>query len=145
MMFAQRRNRLTSHFSEHIPVVKRSISVRRTLCLSLDVPNQSDFNVFVLRNSRLALFFGTTYTFTTKLHYTFRFFYDSLLCTKFCRKLCTAQLRCECFFFLLRRISKNSSYIRRERTEQIQLAKYLITERLIPENLCLQFVPYYVG
>jgi len=27
MTFAQRRNRLTSHFSEHIPVVKRRISV----------------------------------------------------------------------------------------------------------------------
>jgi hypothetical protein len=27
MMFAQRRNRLTTHFSEHIPVVKRRISV----------------------------------------------------------------------------------------------------------------------
>jgi len=27
MTFAQRRNRLTTHFSEHIPVVKRRISV----------------------------------------------------------------------------------------------------------------------
>jgi len=27
MTFAQRRNRLTTHFTEHIPVVKRRISV----------------------------------------------------------------------------------------------------------------------
>jgi hypothetical protein len=31
MTFAQRRNRLTTHFSECIPVVKRSISVQRHL------------------------------------------------------------------------------------------------------------------
>jgi len=28
MMFAQRRNRLTTHFSERVPVVKRGISVQ---------------------------------------------------------------------------------------------------------------------
>jgi len=32
MTFAQRRNRLTTHFSEHIPVVKRFISVITVHC-----------------------------------------------------------------------------------------------------------------
>ena len=40
--FAQRRNRLTTHFSERIPVVKRRISVMRRLadtkCLSEPLP-----------------------------------------------------------------------------------------------------------
>ena len=35
MMFAQRQNHLMVHFSEHIPVVKRCI----TVSMVLDVPN----------------------------------------------------------------------------------------------------------
>jgi len=32
MTFAQRRNRLTAHFSERIPVVKRRVSVQCQAC-----------------------------------------------------------------------------------------------------------------
>ena len=46
-MFAQRRNRLTTHFSERIPVVKRRITV---LQLALRIRNQK--NIFVPAGKR---------------------------------------------------------------------------------------------
>jgi hypothetical protein len=40
MTFAQRRNRLTTHFSERIPVVKRRISVIKLFFLQGKAPKE---------------------------------------------------------------------------------------------------------
>jgi hypothetical protein len=62
MTFAQRRNRLTTHFSERIPVVKRRISVLNVLFLlaqneqfnSIKIHTMNDVRLFFWREAKVA-------------------------------------------------------------------------------------------
>jgi len=52
MTFAQRRNRLTTHFSERIPVVKRRINVRPQKLESTRQYQQTISSPLILHNPR---------------------------------------------------------------------------------------------
>ena len=55
MTFAQRRNRLTTHFSEPIPIVKRRMTVFGILLLFLLFTRRIKFDLYLLSSHRLFL------------------------------------------------------------------------------------------